>query len=269
MRPGERTLIVRAGALGDFILTLPLLCALRAQAAHLTVATRGRYRALLPVPVDAFVDIDGAGALWLFGAGPPPLPLPALAVVALPGAEDALRARGVAVATVAPRPPAGVHAVDHLLGGASVAPVAGRAPWLPRIGANPLAAGHVVLAPGAGSAEKRWGGWAALAAALHARGIPTLVVPGQDDPPVSLPGPAVPAPGLDGLRALAEGCRAWVGNDTGTTHLAAAAGAQVFAAFGPTDPARWAPRPSRIFGFGADPAALAEEIGRVRVPTGS
>ena len=152
---------------------------------------------------------------------------------------------------------------------ASVAPVAGRAPWLPRIGANPLAAGHVVLAPGAGSAEKRWGGWAALAAALHARGIPTLVVPGQDDPFVSLPGPAVPAPGLDGLRALAEGCRAWVGNDTGTTHLAAAAGAQVFAAFGPTDPARWAPRPSRIFGFGADPAALAEEIGRVRVPTGS
>jgi heptosyltransferase-3 len=36
--------------------------------------------------------------------------------------------------------------------------------------------------------------------------------------------------------------RVYIGNDSGITHLAAAAGAPVVAIFGPTDPAVWAPR---------------------------
>ena len=36
--------------------------------------------------------------------------------------------------------------------------------------------------------------------------------------------------------------RLYIGNDSGITHLAAAAGAPVLALFGPTDPAVWAPR---------------------------
>ncbi len=36
--------------------------------------------------------------------------------------------------------------------------------------------------------------------------------------------------------------RVYIGNDSGITHLAAAAGASVVAIFGPTDPAVWAPR---------------------------
>jgi ADP-heptose:LPS heptosyltransferase len=38
----------------------------------------------------------------------------------------------------------------------------------------------------------------------------------------------------------------YVGNDSGITHLAAAAGVPVVALFGPTDPARWAPRGVRV-----------------------
>jgi heptosyltransferase-3 len=41
--------------------------------------------------------------------------------------------------------------------------------------------------------------------------------------------------------ALARLARGFVGNDSGVSHLAAAAGAPGLAIFGPTDPARWRP----------------------------
>ncbi len=37
-----------------------------------------------------------------------------------------------------------------------------------------------------------------------------------------------------------------MGNDSGVTHLAAAAGAPTLALFGPTDPATWAPLGPRV-----------------------
>ena len=40
--------------------------------------------------------------------------------------------------------------------------------------------------------------------------------------------------------------RIYIGNDSGITHLAAAAGAPVVALFGPTDPRVWAPRGERV-----------------------
>ena len=43
------------------------------------------------------------------------------------------------------------------------------------------------------------------------------------------------------VAALARLARCFVGNDSGVSHLAAAAGAPGLAIFGPTDPARWRP----------------------------
>lgn len=40
--------------------------------------------------------------------------------------------------------------------------------------------------------------------------------------------------------------RVYIGNDSGITHLAAAAGARVVAIFGPTDPEVWGPRGTRV-----------------------
>jgi ADP-heptose:LPS heptosyltransferase len=54
---------------------------------------------------------------------------------------------------------------------------------------------------------------------------------------------------FDDLYELAcwlAGASLYVGNDSGITHLAAAAGAPVVALFGPTDPAVWAPRGPRV-----------------------
>jgi heptosyltransferase-3 len=65
-------------------------------------------------------------------------------------------------------------------------------------------------------------------------------------------GPEDDLPGarrFDDLYELARWLAAaslYIGNDSGITHLAAAAGAPVIAIFGPTDPALWAPRGPRV-----------------------
>jgi len=48
------------------------------------------------------------------------------------------------------------------------------------------------------------------------------------------------------LAGWLHSARIYIGNDSGITHLAAAAGAPVIAIFGPTDPAVWAPRGDRV-----------------------
>jgi lipopolysaccharide heptosyltransferase III len=60
-----------------------------------------------------------------------------------------------------------------------------------------------------------------------------------------LPG-AVKIENLYELARWVAGARVYIGNDAGITHLAAAVGAPVVAIFGPTDPARWAPRGNRV-----------------------
>jgi heptosyltransferase-3 len=48
------------------------------------------------------------------------------------------------------------------------------------------------------------------------------------------------------VAALLEGSWGFVGNDSGTSHLAAAVGAATVALFGPTDAAVWAPAGVRV-----------------------
>lgn len=56
------------------------------------------------------------------------------------------------------------------------------------------------------------------------------------------------ASGLDlaQLAALIAGCDAYVGNDSGVTHLAAAVGARTLALFGPSNDRQWAPLGPRV-----------------------
>lgn len=49
------------------------------------------------------------------------------------------------------------------------------------------------------------------------------------------------------LATLLSGARVYVGPDTSVTHLAAATGCPVVTMFGPTDPRRWGPWPSKGF----------------------
>jgi heptosyltransferase III len=57
---------------------------------------------------------------------------------------------------------------------------------------------------------------------------------------------AVRIPNLYDLACWLSTARLYIGNDSGITHLAAAAGTPVVAIFGPTDPRVWAPRAENV-----------------------
>ncbi|MGA8568162.1 MAG: glycosyltransferase family 9 protein [Candidatus Binataceae bacterium] len=105
----------------------------------------------------------------------------------------------------------------------------------------------VLLFPGSGSRHKNWPAenFAALADALPPP-LRALVVLG---PAESTLEPLFNARGIARLRdqplstiaGLARLAAGFVGNDSGVSHLAAAAGAPGVAIFGPTDPDRWRP----------------------------
>ena len=258
--------MVRGGALGDFVLTTPAIQRVRATASRLTLVANPRFAALWPTLADEVLDIHGQDSLWLYGGGP----LPATycgALVFTPGVADGLRGRGVPDVRETPPHPAAGHAAAQWLA-QSVGDL-GAEPGPPRLDPDPervrrmraLLGGErpVVLAPGGASADKRWPGLAEVARTLRARGVPFVWAPGRDEgPPLHVEGLVLPTMDLPDVAALAAVSGVWVGNDTGTTHVAAAAGANVVVLFGPTDPAQWAPASATVVPF-ANPAVTVAD----------
>jgi heptosyltransferase-2 len=109
------------------------------------------------------------------------------------------------------------------------------------------------LHPGSGSLRKNWPAdrFAALVA-LVSRDRPWLLVEGPADAAPAAELARVPracrAQGLPPriLGALLSQAGAYVGNDSGVTHLAAAWGAPTLGLFGPTSPDVWAPLGPRV-----------------------
>jgi len=175
----ERLAVLRPGALGDAILTLPVLESLRAgsQGAHIVVAGSPGFRlaadcglASEAVPFDdrrllelfaiggTSKFVAGCGLCLVYGRRPDPL------LVAN------LKRSGVAEVIEWPAmPEQGAHAADHLLGAVEAAglPVATRIPRLPPqpawreaarawLAARGLGEGFVAIHPGSGGQRKRW-----------------------------------------------------------------------------------------------------------------
>ena len=251
--PRGHWMVVRGGALGDFVVTEPAIREARARAERLTLVADPRFASPWPGLADEIVDVRGRGALWLFGDLPAPF-VPDAALVYTPGVAERLKALGVPTVLTAPATPTR-RAHEHFF-----EPLGGEAPP-PRVVPDPTLGfpPAIVLAPGAGSPAKVWPGFDALASELTARNLPWRFLVGPDDPPRSGAWSGLP---LRDVAALAAHSLVWVGNDSGTTHLAAAAGARVIALFGPTDPAIWAPPGATILGFGATPAEVARTVAR-------
>ncbi len=134
-------------------------------------------------------------------------------------------------------------ALPHALG-LDVAPPATLA--LPR-GPSDLASGSLVVHAGSDPAArfKRWPHWAALAGRLAARGHRLTVVGTErdrsedgweraHDARFALPPEA--------LLGVLRDARAYLGNDSGVSHLAAALGTPCLLLFGPTEPRVYAPK---------------------------
>lgn len=106
---------------------------------------------------------------------------------------------------------------------------------------------YMIVLPGSGSAAKNWPAenFVALAKTLAPR-IRALVILGPAESTLetlfAANGlPTVAKLELAEVAALARLSRGFVGNDSGVSHLAAAAGARGLAIFGPTEPQRWRP----------------------------
>ncbi len=110
----------------------------------------------------------------------------------------------------------------------------------------------IAIHPGSGSPKKNWPfeRFVTLAEKLAAETEfkPVFTV-GEADSAVAgeltrirCPAPVLPQCSLVELAEFLSACAGYVSNDSGITHLAAALGIPVVALFGPSDPARWAPR---------------------------
>jgi heptosyltransferase III len=269
--PFQRALVIRGGALGDFLLTLPVLAALRDAApearlemlAYPGIAKLARAGRL----IDEARSIEYGPLAGFFTQGS--VLDPALrdyfasfdVVVSYlydPDGifADNLRAAGVGRLIQGPARPADTaHAIDQLAGPLTELGLAlpTRATRLD-FGADKGAPPTVALHPGSGSAAKNWpvDHWRLLAERLLAE-YPDLhiaVVGGEAD------GAALEAMRgltpdervaswhnlpLNQLAARLASCRAYLGHDTGVSHLAAVAGVPSLLLFGPTDPGVWAP----------------------------
>jgi heptosyltransferase III len=280
-----RILVVRGGAIGDFIMTLPALAALRERwpeahieilgYSHITELARSRHYA------DATRSIEARPMAGFFV--PNGILEPALReyfasfnlVICYLFDPDEIFANNVRRCGVrqyvaaSPRPtdlPAAAHYCQPLEALAifldrpqpRVFPndcdreAAGK--FLARLGCERIVAIH----PGSGSEKKNWPveKFAALARWLvDELAMQLVVVHGEaDEKPVRRLGellegrPAIVARGLKlpELAAVLERCALFVGNDSGITHLAAAVGTATVAVFGSTSLPVWEPQGKRV-----------------------
>jgi ADP-heptose:LPS heptosyltransferase len=257
------TLAVHPGALGDVLLAIPALRALRVMAgAPLVLAAQPRIGALLQTLgiVDRAVAFDTLGLDALFVDDPARSPrLPDLRrLVCWFGARDPVFLRRLTAlvpdAVVAPSTPEGGLVWEHLLGtigapsGEWCAPAAvPDRPWAE--GARALAAAGcegprpwLVVHPGAGSAAKCW------PAEAFARTITTVASRARVNVAVHA-GPAdheattalrrqigagvawLVEPSLSTLAGALAHATIFLGNDSGVSHLAAALGVPSLALF--------------------------------------
>ncbi len=113
-----------------------------------------------------------------------------------------------------------------------------------------VAIGTVALAPGSGSPSKNWplSSWTSLSKELVGHGRPVAWIVGPAECDMQVPAGiaswrSLPLPALAGRLARAA---LYIGNDSGVSHLAAAAGCPCLVLFGRTDPDVWAPRGARV-----------------------
>lgn len=112
----------------------------------------------------------------------------------------------------------------------------------------PIRSDEVLVHPGSGSSAKNWPA-ERFAQTLRALDLPVRLIVGEADLAAAdrveaALGHSLPrlehAP-LEELAARLAGCHAYLGNDSGVSHLAGLCGARTVAMFGPTDPSVWRP----------------------------
>src|SRR5690606_11121009 len=109
---------------------------------------------------------------------------------------------------------------------------------------------------------KVWQGFDSLTQSLQARGYPVLMAPPQAERAAAQAAAptaqCLPSMSLGAFAVLTRLAALSICNDSGVSHVSAAAGARQITLFGVTDPARtgpWSPHAVRLGRLGAWPAA--------------
>ena len=272
-------LVIRPGAIGDALLTFPVLKALREHYAGMPITLVSNAQ-VLPLALAFgvaertfdFQDIHWSELFSTTGIrNSSLLALLKQTDLAICWMRDTngivernLKMSGVKHVMIAPGQPSEgehIHIVDYLANtvGLSIAGPRFIAPssWpTPNSVSNGPTGRSVAIHPGSGSAQKCWPAsrFAAVIERLWQQNRSVLLLAGPADSErvhdvfQQLSAPPTPemlklltnAPLMEVARQL-QPCRCYLGNDSGITHLAAMLGIPTIAIFGPTDPAIWRP----------------------------
>ena len=275
----RRILFLRGGALGDFIVTLPALAALRRRwpaariefAGNATAASLALSRGL----VDAVHSQHEARWSALYGSAPLSADFAGwlgsfdLVMSFWPDPEDELRQRFPLHAAqrflAAPAMPDRAPAAAHYC--AALRPLGIEArdvffPLAPLVQTTTPAAPRIAIHPGSGSPRKNWPAahWREMIAALPG---PLSLIVGEVELATWRDFEAshvekIARASLEDLVAQLAPCRLFLGHDSGVAHLAAASGVPCVLLFGPSDPAMWAPPAPhvRVLRHGPDPGSI-------------
>ncbi len=253
----NRRLIIRPGAIGDFILSLPAMEYLKSDYSEVWAASQN-------LPLARFADstrsIVSTG-LDMLEFSPDARLLAELrnfdSIVSWYGAnrpEFRAVVEGLPFEFLRAVPPddCRMHAADFF-----AAQVGMSGPAVPHIDCPRHDGGFAVIHPFSGSAKKCWPleRYRELADRLD---VPVRWCAGPEETLAD----AVRIDDLSELAAWLATARVYIGNDSGITHLAAAVGTPVVALFGPTDPRIWAPRGRDVCVI-ATPAIEDIEVGEV------
>jgi heptosyltransferase III len=260
-----RRLLIRPGAIGDCILSLPALECLRTDYTEVWVPS--------PVtPLIRFADcVRSIASTGLDLMGLPEIDPPAVLLERLRGFDsivswygsnrEEFRASVVGLPfeffPAVPVSGESTHAADFFLKQAGC-----EGPAVPRIDCPcDCRRDFVAIHPFSGSARKNW----------PLERYQELV--GRLEWPVEWCTELDGTVRIDNLYELAcwlATARMYIGNDSGITHLAAAVGVPVVGIFGPTDPAVWAPRGENVRVVSGNLEAITvEQVSEVIVTSGT
>ena len=274
-------LIIRPGAIGDVLLTFPILKALREKYSnpHLTFVSNTNVLPLavafgLAEEVSDYGHVQWSELFSTTGIHTPAmreqLQHTDLAICWLRDSdglvERNLRIAGVGQVVVAPgRPTEDMHVVEYLaqtVGGSTSLEVKRYDLLLPSR-METLHNAPIAIHPGSGGAHKCWPAhsFAAVIEQLwnphrpyrHSHSVLLLAGPADQErlhdilnsigypPEPAMLRTLVDAPLLEVAQQLQQ-CKCYLGNDSGITHLAAMLGVPTVALFGPSNPAIWRPQ---------------------------
>jgi len=257
------SLVYHAGALGDFLTTLPAMGVWRRLHEKDTIMLLGRTNLAELAPEGLFDEVWDARSSRFAPLFSGPVERATSLGVRLAAFQSALlfssapsglpaSLRGLGVGEILrqdPFPADRIPAVDYhlsLFRGLTLT-AEDRVPRVRRGGGRiEVPANTAALHPGSGDRRKNWplAKFVALAEKLRQAGLTVRWVLGPAEEDAALP------PGertwrsadLRDLAAALSVCRLYVGNDSGVSHLAAACGCLTVALFGATDAVVWAPR---------------------------